>query len=324
MATPQVELRSGGAGVPQVGFGLWKVPNDKTADVVYSAIVNGYRHFDSACDYGNEKETGEGIRRALDEGIVTREELFITTKLWATFHAKEHVRPAAERQLADLGLEYVDLYMIHFPVPLEYVDPSSRYPPGWSAYADKWESKPSNVSIAETYAAMEQLVDDGLVKSLGVCNFQGSLLLDLTRTARIQPAVLQIEYHPYLVQDTLVTLCKDLGIAVTGYSSFGPTSYRDMGSPKGFNTPLLLENGTVTALASKHQKTAAQVLLRWATQKGLVVIPKAATDSRQKENLDIFSFNLEDEEIKQIDSLDKGLRFNDPGEYLNPPQRIFA
>ncbi|EXJ84974.1 alcohol dehydrogenase [Capronia epimyces CBS 606.96] len=324
MAVPTITLKPTGQQVPQVGFGLWKVPNDSTADVVYTAIQNGYRHFDGACDYGNEKEAGEGIRRAIKDGLVKREDIFVTSKLWATFHAPEHVEVAAKRQLADWGLEYFDLYLIHFPLPLQYVDPAERYPPGWSIAADKWETKTANVPLATTWKAVESLVDAGLVKNIGVCNFQGGLLLDLIRSARIPPAVLQIEHHPYLVQPQLLDLAKDLGIAVTAYSSFGPLSYRDIQSPKALGTSLLFDNDVITSTAKKHAKTPAQVLLKWAVQRGVIVIPKTADKQRQLENKDLFSFELSSEEQSAIDALDKGLRFNDPGDYLNPPQRIFA
>ncbi|KAK4937285.1 hypothetical protein LTR10_022042 [Elasticomyces elasticus] len=323
MSIPTVKLASG-ATVPQVGFGLWKVPNDTAGEIVYKAIENGYRHFDGACDYGNEKEVGQGFRKAIKDGLVKREDLWITSKLWATFHDPKHIEAAATKTLSDLGLDYLDLYLIHFPLPLQYVDPAERYPPGWSIAADKWETKTADVPLADTWKAMEGLVEKGLVKNIGVCNFQGGLLLDLVRSARIKPAMLQIEHHPYLVQPQLLNLCKDLGIAVTAYSSFGPVSYREIQSPKAAGTPLLAENEVVTKVAEAHSKTPAQILLRWAVQRGLLVIPKSNSADRQKQNLDIFSFELSAEQVESISALDKGLRFNDPGDYLNPPQRIFA
>ncbi|EXJ85839.1 alcohol dehydrogenase [Capronia coronata CBS 617.96] len=312
MVVPNITLKPSGQKVAQVGFGLWKVPNDSTSDVVYNAIKTGYRHFDGACDYGNEKEAGEGIRRAIKDGLVKREDIFVTTKLWATFHSPEHVEQAAKKQLGDWGLEYFDLYLIHFPLPLQYVDPAERYPPGWSIAADKWETKTANIPLATTWKAMESLVDAGLVKNIGLCNCQGGLLLDLLRSARIPPAMLQIEHHPYLVQPQLLDLCKDLGIAVTAYSSFGPLSYRDLQTPKALGTALLFENDVITSTAKKHRKSPAQILLKWAVQRGVIVIPKSADTKRQTENMDVFSFDLSSEELSAISSLDKGLRFNDP------------
>jgi D-xylose reductase len=181
--------------------------------------------------------------------------------------SREHVKQIAKKQLADWGLEYFDLYLIHFPLPLEYVDPAERYPPGWSIAADKWETVTAAIPLASTWKAMEALVDEGLVKNIGVCNFQGALLLDLIRSARIPPSMLQIEHHPYLVQPQLMDLCQDLGVAVTAYSSFGPLSYRDLQSPKAMGTSLLFENEVVTSTAEKHSRTPAQILLRWAVQR---------------------------------------------------------
>lgn len=267
MAAPTITLKPTGQKIPVVGFGCWKVPNDQTADVVYNAIKNGYRHFDEACDYGNEKEAGEGIRRAIADGLVKREDLFITTKLWATFHAPEHVAPAIKRQLSDFGLDYFDLYLMHFPLPLKYVDPAERYPPNWSSYPDKWETVVGTTPLIETWRAMEKLVDAGLTKNIGVCNFQGCPLLDIVRSARVKPAMLQIEHHPYLVQPQLLQLCKESDIAVTGYSSFGPQSYRDMQAQKALDTPLPNEHEAVVAAAKKHGKSPYQILLKWAVQR---------------------------------------------------------
>ena len=227
---PTIKLNSGYE-MPQVGFGLWKVGNDTCADTVYNAIKTGYRLFDGACDYGNEKEAGEGVARAIKDGLVKREELFIVSKLWNSFHDQDKVGPIARKQLADWGLEYFDLYLIHFPVALKYVDPAVRYPPGWN-YDGKSSVELSNATIQQTWTAMEQLVDDKITRSIGISNFQGSLILDLLRYARIRPATLQIEHHPYLVQPTLIRLAKEQGIAVTAYSTFGPASFLELGWQK--------------------------------------------------------------------------------------------
>jgi len=214
-------------------FGLWKVPAESAADTVYNAIKAGYRLFDGAFGlsvlklkkrslrhYGNEKQCGQGVKRAIDEGLVKRSDLFITSKLWNTFHEKERVEPIVRKQLEWWGLEYFDLFHIHFPVALEYVDPAVSYPSGWKNLQGKVVQ--SKATIQETYQALEALVDQGLIKSLGVSNFQGALLLDVLRYARIRPAVLQIEHHPYLVQNELLTFAKEEGIAVTAYSTYVP------------------------------------------------------------------------------------------------------
>ena len=296
--------------MPLVGFGLWKVNNDTCADTVYNAIKTGYRLFDGACDYGNEQEAGQGIARAIKEGIVKREELFLVSKLWNSFHDKEQVKPICKKQLADYGIEYFDLYIIHFPIALKYVDPKTRYPPGFFYEDDKVEF--SNASLEETYHAMEELYDEGLIKSIGVSNYNGALILDLMRYAKHTPQTLQIEHHPYLTQEPLLQLCKERGIAVTAYSSFGPQSFLELKMEKAENTGLLFENDTVKSIADKHSKTPAQVLLRWATQRGVAVIPKSNNQNRLAQNLDVCSFDLSDSEIKQISSLDQGLRFNNP------------
>jgi D-xylose reductase len=324
---PTLKLNNG-AEMPQVGFGLWKVDNATCADTVYNAIKVGYRLFDGACgmwqiyncksdaltfsslDYGNEKESGEGVARAIKEGIVKREDLFIVSKLWNSFHDGPRVEPIAKEQLALWGIDYFDLYIVHFPVSLKYVDPKVRYPPGWED--ENGKVTPGTAPIQETWQAMESLVEKGLTKSIGVSNFQGSLLLDLLRYAKIRPATLQIEHHPYLVQNTLTKLADAEGIKVTAYSSFGPQSFIELGWDKAKDTPVLFEHEVITKLAEKYKKTPAQVLLRWATQRGIAVIPKSNNPKRLEQNLDVNSFDLTKEEIASISGLDRNLRFNNP------------
>lgn len=163
---------------------------------------------------------------------------------------------------------------------------------------------------------MEGLVEKKLARSIGISNFQGSLILDLLRYAKIRPATLQIEHHPYLVQPTLLELAKSEGIAVTAYSSFGPQSFIELGWDKAKDTPILFEHPVVTAIAKKTGKTPAQVLLRWATQRGLAVIPKSNNQERLLQNLEVTSFDIEKEDLDAISALDKHLRFNNPTDYL--------
>lgn len=317
---PTVKLNNGHQ-MPLVGFGLWKVDNATCADTVYNAIKSGYRLFDGACDYGNEVEAGQGVARAIKDGLVKREELFIVSKLWNSFHDKERVKPIAKKQLQDWGIDYFDLYIIHFPIALKYVDPKTRYPPGWKDENDKFV--PSKTSLADTYKAMEELVDDGLAKSIGISNYNGALVLDLFRYAKILPVALQIEHHPYLTQQPLIELCQNNNIAVTAYSSFGPMSYHELDMQHAKDTPLLFENETVKSIADKHKKTPAQVLLRWATQRNVAVIPKSNNQSRLAQNLDVCSFDLSQDEIKSISGLERGMRFNNPIAY-GIPMPIFA
>lgn len=186
--------------IPSVGFGLWKVDKTKCAETIYQALKNGYRHIDEALAYGNEVECGEGIKRAIDEGILKREELFVTSKLWNTCHRKEHVKVAVKKTLEDLGLEYLDLYLIHFPVALKFVPFEERFPPGWISHpmGEKPSMDEDNVPMQETWEAMEELVKEGLVKNIGLANCKTQLIRDILNYATIKPSVLQVELHPYL------------------------------------------------------------------------------------------------------------------------------
>ncbi|KAL2809256.1 NADP-dependent oxidoreductase domain-containing protein [Aspergillus granulosus] len=315
MATPSIKLSSG-YDMPIVGFGLWKVNNDTCADQVYEAIKAGYRLFDGACDYGNEVEAGQGVARAIKEGIVKREDLFIVSKLWNSFHDGERVEPIARKQLADWGVDYFDLYIVHFPISLKYLDPSVRYPPSWTTEDGKVEL--GKATIQETWTAMESLVDKSLARSIGISNFSAQLLMDLLRYARIRPATLQIEHHPYLTQTRLVDYAQREGIAVTAYSSFGPLSFLELQVKHAEKTPPLFEHETITSIAEKHGKTPAQILLRWATQRNIAVIPKSNNPARLAQNLDVTGFDLEGSEIEAISALDRNLRFNDPHSYDLP------
>ena len=265
---------------------------------------------DIRLDYGNEQEAGQGVARAIKEGLVKREELFLVSKLWNSFHDGERVKPICKKQLEDWGIDYFDLYIVHFPIALKYVDPATRYPPGWKDESDK--VTPSKASLAETWKAMEELHEEGLAKSIGISNYNGALILDLFRYAKVVPATLQIEHHPYLTQQPLLDLCKDKGIAVTAYSSFGPQSFLELEMQHAKDAPLLMDNSTVKSIAEKHSKTPAQVLLRWATQRGVAVIPKSNNQNRLAQNLDVCGFELAADEIKSISALDRGLRFNNP------------
>lgn len=215
-----------------------------------------------------------------------------------------------KKQLADWGIDYFDLYLIHFPVATEYVDPSVRYPPGWQYEGD--EIRPSKATIQETWTAMEDIVAKGLAKNIGISNFQAQLIYDLLRYAKIRPATLQIEHHPYLVQNELLRLAKNEGIAVTAYSSFGPASFAEFNMEHVSKVKPLLEHDVVSEIAKKHGKTTAQVLLRWSTQRGLAVIPKSTRVDFMKSNLESIEFDLTEDEIKQITALDINTRFNQP------------
>jgi len=310
--TPPLRLAAGDV-LPPVGLGLWKIPRPATAGLVETAIRAGYRHLDAACDYGNEAEAGAGIRSALAAGACRRDELWITSKLWNTYHRAEHVRPACERTLRDLGVDYLDLYLIHFPIALEYVPPEVRYPPQWlSSPADAVPAmKPVKVPIAETWRAMEGLVRAGLVRNIGVCNFGCSLLRDLLSYAEIRPGVLQVELHPYLTQEKLLRFCRDEGIVVTGFSPLGAASYLELGMAAADES--VLRQPAVRVAAERAGKTPAQIVLRWGVQRGTAVVPKTSRPERLAENLNIFDFELTPAEMQAISALDRNRRFNDPG-----------
>ena len=302
-----------GQRMPAVGLGLWKIDADTVGNAVYHAIKLGYRHLDSAADYGNEKQVGEGIARALADGLCSREELWVTSKLWNTYHRREHVEAACRKSMADLGLDYLDLYLVHFPIALRYVEFADRYPPEW--IYDPAAAEPGMqldaVPLSETWGAMEQLVEAGIARQIGVCNYSASLLHDLMSYARIKPAMLQIESHPYLTQEALLRTAQAYNIAVTAFSPLGSLSYvsLDMASA---NDSVLTEP-VVMAAAKRSGASAAQVVLRWGIQRGTAVIPKTSNPDRLIENITLSEFSLTDQEMQAISGLNQNRRFNDPG-----------
>ena len=313
----------GGDNLPAVGFGLWKIDKPDTANLVHAAVEAGYRHLDSAADYGNEKEAGEGIKSALAAGLCQREELWVTSKLWNTYHRPEHVRAACEKTLSDLGLDYLDLYLIHFPIALKFVDFDERYPPEWffdpDAEAPRMEIDP--VPLHQTWAAMEDLKDSGLVKHIGVCNYNSALLHDLMAYAKQKPEVLQVEAHPYLSQERLIKLAQDYGITVTAFSPLGALSYVSL--DMAAENESVLETDAVKIAAARLGKTPAQVVLRWGVQRGTAIIPKTARKERLKENLALFDFELSAEEMQAISALNSNRRFNDPAVFCEAAFNTF-
>ncbi|MFT4748727.1 MAG: D-xylose reductase [Pseudohongiellaceae bacterium] len=305
-------IKVGIASMPTVGLGLWKIEKSDTAEAVRQAIDVGYRHLDSAADYGNEREAGEGIASALASGLCTREELWVTSKLWNTYHNPDHVQAACEKSLADLGVEYLDLYLIHFPISLKYVDFETRYPPEW--FFDPESENPtmeiSPVPLMDTWRAMEALVEKGLVKQIGICNYNSALLHDLFSYAKIKPAMLQVESHPYLTQERLLRLANEYDMAVTAFSPLGALSYLalDMASI----SESVLEQAVVKAAAQRVNRTPAQVVLRWGVQRGTAIIPKTSKVTRLIENLALFDFELNSTEMAAVSELNSDRRFNDP------------
>ncbi len=298
---------------PAVGFGLWKIDNDAAAGMVRSAIQCGYRHLDSASDYGNEAQSGQGIAAALKDGLIRREDLWVTSKLWNMNHHREHVRAACERSLKDLQCSYLDLYLIHFPICLKYVSPATRYPAGWYFNPDAAVPKMDfdSVPIHETWGAMEELVKAGLVKNIGVSNFGVSLVRDVLSYATIRPAVLQVESHPYLVQPKLLRYCQQERIAYTAFSPLGAPSYVPLGMAKESDS--VLDEPVVKQIAARVGKSPAQVVLAWGINRGTSVIPKTGRVERLAENLAANDIKLAAADIQAISNLDRNQRFNDPG-----------
>ncbi len=310
--------------MPKVGLGLWKIAQSDCAQAVYDAIKIGYRHLDGACDYGNEKQVGEGIHKAINDGLCSREELWVTSKLWNTYHAKEHVQPAIEKSLEDLGLEYLDLYLIHFPIAQTFVPFETRYPPEWflDPAAEDAKMSFSRVPLHETWAAMEAIQAKGLCREIGVCNYNSGLLLDLMSYAQSKPFALQIESHPYLTQEKLIKQAMGYGMEVTAFSPLGALSYLEL--DMAGQSESVLEQSVVKQAAERVGRTPAQVVLRWNIQRGCSIIPKSSNPVRLQQNLALFDFELSDAEMQAISGLNRNRRFNDPGEFCQAAFNTFC
>ncbi|MEW1719970.1 aldo/keto reductase [Streptomyces sp. NPDC093109] len=272
---PTLTLNNG-IEMPQLGFGVWQVPDDEAAQAVGTALEAGYRSIDTAAIYGNEEGTG----KALAASGVDRADLFVTTKLWNSEQGYDSTLRAFDVSLAKLGLEYVDLYLIHWP-------------------------KPAADTYVDTYKAFEKILADGRAKSIGVSNFLPAHLERLLDETSVVPAVNQIELHPQLQQAESRAFHERHGILTEAWSP--------LGQGKG-----LLEVPTVLAIARKHERTPAQVVLRWHLQLGNVVIPKSVTPSRIQENIDVFGFELDADDLAAFAALDEGRRIGpDPAELNN-------
>ena len=312
-----------GKSMPTVGLGLWKIDSGAVADAVYQAIKVGYRHLDSAADYGNEKEVGEGIALAITDGLCSRDELWVTSKLWNTYHRREHVEAACRKSLEDLGLDYFDLYLVHFPIALSYVDFNDRYPPEWifDPEAENPGMRLDAVPLSETWGAMEKLVEVGLCRQIGICNYSTSLVHDLMSYARIKPAMLQVESHPYHTQEALLRTAQQYGIAVTAFSPLGALSYVSLDMATVDDS--VLTEPVVMAAAQRIGATAAQVVLRWGIQRGTAVIPKTSNPQRLVENLHLSELSLNEDEMAAISALNQNRRFNDPGHFCEAAFNTF-
>lgn len=264
-------MLSNGKLMPMLGFGTWQLEQDEARRSVLAAIEQGYRHIDTAAAYHNEEGVGQGIR----ESAVPREEIFLTTKLWNTEHGYDKTLRAFDESLKRLGTEYVDLYLIHWPKPLRN----------------------------ESWKALERIYKEGRAKAIGVSNFHQHHLEELIADCEIAPMVNQIEFHPYLVQEPLLTFCREHQIQ---YEAWSPLMRGRM-----LSEPLIME------LAKAYGKTPSQIILRWDLQMGVVTIPKSSSESRMQENMDIFDFELSAPDMKRILQLDRGERSGSDPDHFN-------
>ncbi|GAB2225092.1 hypothetical protein Droror1_Dr00005878 [Drosera rotundifolia] len=297
-----IALKSGFK-MPIVGLGVWRMDDKDVKPLILEAISIGYRHFDCAADYHNEAQVGEALAEAFETGLVKREELFITTKLWNSDHG--HVLEACKDSLKNLHLEYLDLYLVHFPIATRHTGV------GLTASAlDKDDVLDINttISLETTWHAMEDLVSMGLVRSIGISNYDIFLTRDCLAYSKIKPAVNQIERHPYFQRESLVKFCQKHGIAVTAHTPLGGAT----ANHEWFGTVSCLDDPVLKGLAEKYKRTVAQVVLRWGIQRNTIVIPKTSKLDRLNENFQVFDFELSKEDMDLVKSLDRKYRTNNP------------
>ncbi|CAG9812629.1 unnamed protein product [Phaedon cochleariae] len=283
---------------PIFGLGTWKSKPDQVCRAVQEAIDVGYRHIDCAAVYENEREVGAGIKAKLDDGTVKREELYITSKLWNTMHRPEKVEKAIKGSLEKLGLEYLDLYLIHWPFALK--EGCELFPvneDGSTAYGD--------INFVDTWKAMEEVHKNCLTKSIGISNFNKRQTECILENCSIKPVTNQIELHAYLNQKKLVEFLTGHDIIVTAYSPLGSAD-RPWAKP---DEPRLLMDPLLQKLSKKYQKTPAQILLRLSVECGYITIPKSVTKSRIEENFSIWDFSLYRTDVELLDGLNRDYRY---------------
>ncbi|KAF4995462.1 hypothetical protein FDECE_12785 [Fusarium decemcellulare] len=280
--------------IPAVGLGTWQSGPNEVANAVEYALKHGYRHIDAAAVYDNEAEVGAGIKAS----GVPREDIFLTSKLWNTHHKASDVEEALDQSLKDLQTDYVDLFLVHWPVAFK--KPANK--------KERFPIDPSDegvhvidVPIKETWQALEALVKKGKIRTIGISNFSQAKTEEILAFAEIKPAVNQIEAHPYLQQPGLLEWSKKQGILITAYSPSGNNIY---GLPKAIDDPVVI------GIAKELGKQPAQVLIQWAVQRGTVVLPKSVTPSRIAENFE--DFELPQSAFEKINALDKNHRYNIP------------
>ena len=292
-------LSLGSDEMPIVGLGTWKSAPGEVYDAVRTALDAGYRHVDCAPIYGNEPEVGRALDETFAGGDVSRDDVWVTSKLWNDAHAPEDVQPALESTLEDLQLETIDLYLMHWPVALK---PDTSMPQSPDDLVSLDEQP-----LAETWAAMEELVDDGLARHIGVSNFNIPKLHSLLEAGRIAPEMNQIELHPYLPQTEMVSFARENDVPLTAYSPLGSKDRPE--GMKADDEPILLEDPTIVEIAERHDATPAQVLIRWAIERGTAVIPKSVNAGRIKENLAAADLSLTDDDMDALSGLGRGRRY---------------
>jgi alcohol dehydrogenase (NADP+) len=285
--------------IPAVGLGTWKSEPQKVGEAVEHALKNGYRHIDCAAIYGNEEEIGKSLSKTFEDESLKREEVWITSKLWNNAHKKEDVIPALKNTLSDLKLDYLDLYLMHWPVAFS---PDVKFPEKDSEFLSLEE-----VPLHETWEAMLEAKKQGLVKHVGVSNFSAKKLDELKSKTSEMPEMNQVELHPYLQQNDLLEFCSKNGVHLTGYSPLGSGDRTE--DMKADDEPVLMENDVIKKIAKKHNASPAQILIKWAELRGTSVIPKSTNPGRIEQNLQSVGYELDKEDLKQIAALDKHYRY---------------
>ncbi len=305
--------------IPLIGLGTWKAAPGEVYTAIRWALKLGYNHFDCAPIYGNQKEIGQAFHDAMEEDNLRRQDIFITSKLWNDSHQAKDVLPALHKTLEELQVEYLDLWLMHWPVAQK---PGTAIPSGSDDMLSLKE-----VPLEETWAEMEKAYNQGLVKAIGTSNFGSEKLQLILDKGQISPAVNQVECHPYLQQNELLDFCNKNMIALTAYSPLGSGSRSKDGNAESNNKSALLEDAVILNIAHKLNVSAAQVILAWQMQRGVIVIPKSANEARLQENLNSLNLILDNQDMEQIARLDKEYRVIDGkafayGDYT--PEEIFA